>query len=100
MLLGSHVMSVNSWRHLSKTTILSKACLGHQLSGTGVGVGLEGVGFRRSSKIWGCRCSTCLGKGSRAQQEVGASTADEAHHIVGGLQVVPEANVLMVQHII
>lgn len=41
-----------------------------------------------------------MGKGSRAQQEVGAGTTDEAHDIVGGLQVVPEANVLVVQHII
>ena len=43
---------------------------------------------------------TCLGKGGGAQQEVGAGTADEAHDIVGRLQVVPEADVLMVQHII
>ena len=43
---------------------------------------------------------TSRSKGSGAQQEVGAGTADEAHHIVGRLQVVPEAHILMVQHII
>ena len=42
----------------------------------------------------------CLGKGAGAHQEVGAGTADEAQHIVGRLQVVPEADVLMVEHII
>lgn len=65
-----------------------------------MGMGVRGVGLQTGGEIWGVRSSTCLSKGSRAQQEVGASTADEAHHIVGGLQVVPEANVLMVQHII
>ena len=43
---------------------------------------------------------TCRCEGGRAQQEVGAGAADEAHHIVGGLQVVPEPDVLMVQHVI
>ena len=82
------------------TLTLSKACLGHQL-GSGEERGKRGGGAsKRGGKIQVSRCSTCLGKGSRAQQEVGASAADEAHNIVSGLQVVPEANVLMVQHIV
>ena len=41
-----------------------------------------------------------LGKGVGADQEVGASTGDEAHDIVCRLQVVPEAHVFVVEHIV
>ena len=44
--------------------------------------------------------STCLSKGAGTHKEVGPSTADEAQHIVGRLQVVPEANVLVAEHIV
>ena len=43
---------------------------------------------------------TCLSKGTGANHKVGACTADEAQHIVRGLQVVPEADVLMVEDVI
>ena len=59
-------------------------------------------GFEISQKT-ACKESgvlTSRGKRGRAQQEVGACTADEAHDIVGRLQVVPEAHILVVQHII
>lgn len=51
---------------------------------------------RKQRHAW----QTCGGERGGAQQEVGAGAADEAHDIVGGLQVVPEANILVVQHII
>ena len=43
---------------------------------------------------------TSFSKGTGANDKVGAGTADEAHDIVGGLQVVPEAHVLMVEDIV
>ena len=43
---------------------------------------------------------TSFSKGTGADDKVGASTADEAHDIVGWLQVMPEAHVLMIEDII
>ena len=41
-----------------------------------------------------------LGKGVGANQEVGAGAGDEAHDIVCRLQVVPEAHIFVVEHIV
>lgn len=49
--------------------------------------------------VWGGERTSCS-KGTGADDEVGPSTADEAHHIVGRLQVVPEADILMIEDVV
>ena len=43
---------------------------------------------------------TSFSKRTGANDEVGARAADETHDIVGGLQVMPKAHILMIEHII
>ena len=43
---------------------------------------------------------TSFSKGTGTDDKVGAGATDEAHDIVGGLQVMPEAHILMVEDII
>lgn len=43
---------------------------------------------------------TSFSKSTGANDKVGAGATNEAHDIVSGLQVMPEAHVLVIEHII